>query len=180
MTSPAPEFSSPGSSSHGPSGHGPSGHGPSSHGPSGRGPAARGGRAERVSTSGRRLERAGLAFETGILEELHARQPDDIALVAALAEACTRLRRYRRGLELDRRLVEHDPADPGFRYNLACSCSLTGDLPAAASELLAALALGYRDFAHLLRDADLRRVRGDAVFAPVRERMEQLQRKSPG
>ncbi|HTE06672.1 MAG TPA: hypothetical protein VK824_10785 [Planctomycetota bacterium] len=143
-------------------------------------PSSRGGRADGGAASERRLQRAGLAFETGILEELHARQPDDIALVVALAEACTRLRRYRRGLELDRRLVEHDPSDPGFRYNLACSCALTGDLQAAATELLAALHFGYRDFAHLLRDGDLRRLRRDAAFVAVRERMEQLQRESPG
>jgi Flp pilus assembly protein TadD len=137
-------------------------------------------RPEGSSPAGRRLHRAGLAFDTGILEELHERSPDDIAVVAELAEACTRLRRYRRGLALDRRLVEHDPADPTFRYNLACSCSLTGDLPGAADELLRSLELGYRDFAHLLRDPDLRRVRRDAAFEPVRVRLEQLQRKSPG
>ena len=142
--------------------------------------SSRGGRSDGASAAGRRLQRAGLAFETGILEELHARRPDDIALLAALAEACTRLRRYRRGLQLDRQLAQHDPADPVIRFNLACSCSLTGDLPAAAAELLMALQLGYRDFAHLLRDADLRRLRQSSAFEPVRARIEQLQRKTPG
>jgi hypothetical protein len=122
----------------------------------------------------RRLDRAALAFEAGVLEELHARQPDDIALLAALAEACTRLRRYRKGLLLDRQLVEHDPRDPIFRYNLACSCSLTGDLPGASAELLTAFELGYRDFEHLLRDPDLRRLRADARFEAVRARMAAL------
>jgi len=126
------------------------------------------------------LQRAGLAFETGILEELHERLPDDVELLAQLAEACTRLRRYRRGLELDRCLVQRDPVNPEFRYNLACSCSLTGDLTAAATELLMSLQLGYRDFVHLMRDPDLRRLRRDAAFEPVRTVMEQLQRRTPG
>lgn len=122
----------------------------------------------------RRLEQAGLAFESGVLERVIERDPDDVEALAALAEACTRLRRYRRGLELDRRLVAHAPEQPLFRYNLACSLSLTGQLRAAADELLAAIDCGYRDFAHLERDPDLRRLRADPEFARVRERITGL------
>jgi len=134
---------------------------------------------------GRRLEHAAWNFETGVLERLLEREPDNVEVLAALAETYTRLRRYRRGLELDRRLVDHDPREPLFRYNLACSLSLTGDLRAAADALLVAFDLGYTDFDHLRRDPDLRRLRRDECFEPVRLRMEALARRdgqssSPG
>src|SRR5262249_51361236 len=123
---------------------------------------------------GRRLEHAGWTFETGVLERVLEREPDNVQVLSALAETYTRMRRYRRGLELDRRLVAHDPLDPLFRYNLGCSLSLTGDLAAAAEALLAAFALGYRDFEHLRNDPDLRRLRRDPLYATVARRIEQL------
>jgi Flp pilus assembly protein TadD len=122
----------------------------------------------------RRLQHAALAFETGVLEQLLAREPDNVEVLAALAEACTRMRRYRRGLELDRQLVALDPDEPLFRYNLACSLALTGELDAACAELLAAIDRGYRDFAHMERDPDLRRLRRDAGWQRVRERVARL------
>jgi len=120
---------------------------------------------------GRRLQNAGLAFETGVLEELLRRDPENVEVLAALAEACTRLRRYRRGLELDRCLVARDPDEPLFRYNLACSLTLTGDPAGACDELLAAIDRGYRDFAHMERDPDLRRLRSRPEWSRVLERV---------
>jgi Flp pilus assembly protein TadD len=120
---------------------------------------------------GRRLQHAALAFETGVLEEVLRREPDNVEVLAALAEACTRLRRYRRGLELDRCLVARDPEEPLFRYNLACSLALTGDVSGACDELVAAIDRGYRDFAHMERDPDLRRLRQDAAWDRVRQRV---------
>jgi predicted Zn-dependent protease len=122
----------------------------------------------------RRLERADLAFETGILELRLAGDPDNVALLSALAEACTRLRRFEQGLALDRRLVECDPTEPVFHYNLACSLVLTGDLDAACEALEAAVRLGYRDLAHMRRDGDLRRLRRDTRFEVLNERLERI------
>ena len=119
----------------------------------------------------RRLQHAALAFETGVLEQVLAREPDNVEVLAALAEACTRLRRYRRGLELDRLLVQRDPDEPLFRYNLACSLALTGDVVGACDELVAAIDRGYRDFAHMERDPDLRRLRQAADWDRVRQRV---------
>ena len=127
---------------------------------------------------GRRLEHAGWAFETSVLERVLERDPDNMEVLAALAETYTRMRRYRRGLELDKRLVAHDPRDPLFRYNLACSFSLTGDLDAAVESLRVAFELGYRDFEHLRHDADLRRLRRDGRYEAVRQRMDQLGRQA--
>jgi hypothetical protein len=127
----------------------------------------------------RRISLAGLAFDSGILECCLRRDPDDTEVLAELAETCTRLRRYRRGLQLDRRLVRRRPKDPFARYNLACSLVLTGDLPGAAQQLLTAARLGYRDLEHLLRDPDLRRLRRDPSFVELRTRLEQIVRESP-
>ena len=124
------------------------------------------------------MEQAGLTFDSGILECCLRRHPDDSEVLAELAETCTRLRRYRRGLQLDRRLVRRHPRDPTVRYNLACSLALTGDLPGAARELLAAARLGYRDIEHLLRDPDLRRLRRDPCFAELRAQLERIAREA--
>jgi hypothetical protein len=123
------------------------------------------------------MEQAGLTFDSGILESCLRRHPDDSEVLAELAEACTRLRRYRRGLQLDRRLVRRHPKDPIVRYNLACSLALTGDLPGAGRELLAAARLGYRDVDHLMRDPDLRRLRRDPSFTELRAQLERIARE---
>jgi Flp pilus assembly protein TadD len=122
----------------------------------------------------RRLERAGLAFETEILELRVQREPDNLELLAALAEACTRLRRYQQGLALDRQLVARAPKDPGVRYNLACSLSLTGDVDGAMAAPVHAVELGYDDLEHLDRDPDLRRLRADPRYPGLRERLARL------
>ena len=141
--------------------------------PTSRGPL------HRCRTLRRRLEQAGLAFDAGILEGYLRRQPDDSAVLAELAETCTRMRRFRRGLQLDRQLARRHPQDPTVRYNLACSLALTGDLPGAARELLAAARLGYRDLEHLLRDPDLRRLRRDPCFAGLLGQIERIAREAP-
>ncbi|MHC5209790.1 MAG: TPR end-of-group domain-containing protein [Planctomycetota bacterium] len=127
-------------------------------------------------TLSRRLEQAGLGFETGILEMRVAMDPGNVALLSALAEACTRLRRYADGLALDRRLVEHDPTEPVFRYNLACSLVLTGDLEAACASLEDAVRLGYRDFEHMAQDADLRRLRKAPGYPDLLQRLTEIAR----
>lgn len=125
----------------------------------------------------RRLARAGRAFDAGILECQLLREPDNVEVLAELAEAYTRMRRYREGLELDRRLVRSSPEEPLFRYNLACSLALTGHLEQAVDELLEAFALGYADLDHLERDADLRRLREAPCFARVTEAMKSITRR---
>jgi Flp pilus assembly protein TadD len=122
----------------------------------------------------RRLDRVDLAFEAGIIELRLRRDPENVALLAAMAEACTRLHRYAEGLALDRRLVALHPDEPVSRYNLACSLALTGDLDGATRELLAAVRLGYRDFDHLALDTDLRRLRRDAGYGALLGRLARI------
>ena len=127
-------------------------------------------------TLARRLEQADLGFESGVLELRLAQDPENVALLSALAEACTRLRRYAEGLALDRRLVETAPTEPVFRYNLACSLVLTGDLDAACDSLQEAVRLGYRDLEHMEQDPDLRRLRKDSRYPDLRERLLRIAR----
>ncbi|MFT7464502.1 MAG: Flp pilus assembly protein TadD [Pseudohongiellaceae bacterium] len=121
-----------------------------------------------------RLNRSALAFETSVLERLVAGHPANIDYLVALGQAYARLRRHQSGLEIDRTLVARQPEEPTFRYNLACSLALTGDLNGACGELLQAIALGYRDFEHLLADDDLVALRRDNRFGLIRDRMAEL------
>ena len=123
----------------------------------------------------RRLSQSALLFEADVLDQLVARDPENVAYLAALGQACSKLKHHNRGLAVDRRLVEAKPDDPTFRYNLACSLVLTGDLDEACEQLLRAIELGYRDFVHLRRDEDLIQLRNDARFATIQERIAQVE-----
>ena len=68
------------------------------------------------------------------------------------------------GLAVDRRLAQIRPDDPVVFYNLACSYSLVGWIPSALRALERALALGYRDFKHIMHDRDLEALRSDRRF----------------
>lgn len=124
-----------------------------------------------------RLERNGRRFEAGVLERLVERSPEDPELLAALAQTYAVLGEHARGLELDQRLVSLRPEDETYRYNLACSLTLVGELDGACGALLAALDRGYRDFAHLMADDDLARLRADPRFGLIRDRMASLARE---
>ncbi len=128
----------------------------------------------------RRMGTASLAFDTGILERLVDRDPDNLDNLAALGEAYTRLRRYRQGLAVDHRLVAARPDEPVYRYNLACSLALTRDLDGACQALLTAIGLGYRDFEHLAKDADLRHLRADHRFGIIEDRIQAIRRIEGG
>lgn len=121
------------------------------------------------------LGRSALLFEADVLDRLVAREPANVAYLAALGQACSKLGAHERGLAADRRLVDVKPRDPVFRYNLACSLVLTGDLDGAADELLLAIDLGYRDFEHLLQDEDLDGLRDDPRFTEVEARIDDFQ-----
>lgn len=126
-----------------------------------------------------RLRRSAQVFETGVLEDLVALHEDDVDLLVALGEAYSRLKRHRQGLEVDRELVRRRPDEPAFRYNLACSLCLTGDLNGACGALLEAIERGFRDFEHLLADEDLSRLRGDNRFGLVRDAMAGASPQAP-
>lgn len=120
------------------------------------------------------LERLWIRFVTGFYEAALAGRPGDVALLAELADlyACAGL--YERSLETDQKLVAAEPGNPVFRYNLACSHSVLGQVDRAFEALEKALELGYRAFDEMRKDPDLENLRKDRrwsrLLARFRER----------
>ncbi len=113
------------------------------------------------------LQLAGLRFQISILEEALRANPNDTETLRVLAHAYTGVGRLEDGLASDRRLVELLPADPRVRYNLACSCALTGRIDEALRVLGEACALGFDDLALLRRDHDLDGLRDDPRYEEI-------------
>jgi len=103
-------------------------------------------------------------FEMAFYESVVRRQADYWEVLALLGNHYTAEKRYREGLAVDRRLAQLRPDDPLVFYNLACSYSLVGWIPSALKALERSLALGYRDFKHMMRDRDLETLRKDKRF----------------
>ena len=119
----------------------------------------------------RRLGRVGLEFQVQFHETALKHRPDDLALMAELGHAYTRLGRFEEGLAIDRRLVAKLPDDATVHYNLACSLSLCAQPGAALDALEQAVRLGYDDADHLLKDEDLAGVHGEARFQALLEQL---------
>ena len=118
------------------------------------------------------LEMAGLRFQVGICEEALRADPEDTEALRFLAHAYTRMGRLDDGLTADRRLAALCPADPRVRYNLACSCSLTGRAEEALAVLQEAIGLGFDDLALLRKDTDLDPLRADPRFRALEVELE--------
>jgi len=103
-------------------------------------------------------------FELQFYEEVLRQDPCNEDVLMALGHAYTTRGEYQKGLEVDRRLVRLRPEDPTAFYNLACSYSLTGRLDDSILTLEQAIRLGYKDFAHMLKDPDLENLRKDERF----------------
>jgi tetratricopeptide (TPR) repeat protein len=99
---------------------------------------------------------------------------DNLGALFELGAVLTRLRRYKEGLEIDRRLVALEPSEPILRYNLACSFALLGDADRSLDELSRAIDLGYKDAEHMVRDRDLRSLHRDARFEGLVKRIGSL------
>jgi len=109
-------------------------------------------------------------FEMEFLEGIIRRQSDYWEALTVLGNHYTAVKRYDDGLTVDERLAVLRPNDAIVQYNLACSYSLTGRLPLAFEALERSLSLGYRDFAHMMRDKDLAEVRKDKRFRSLLSR----------
>src|ERR1022692_2538708 len=73
-----------------------------------------------------------------------------------LGDHYTQRGRYEEGLLVDEKLARLEPRNPLVFYNLACSYSLTDQIPRAAAALENAINFGYRDFKWLAKDPHLR------------------------
>ena len=129
------------------------------------------------STKLTREQERDLDIEIGFIEGVIRRDPEFIEALQILGDDYTRRGRFAEGLKLDERLARLRPDDALVHYNLACSCSLTGQFAAAAAALDRALDLGYRDFKWLAKDPDLTPFRKHALYKKIRARIKAMEIK---
>ena len=121
-----------------------------------------------------RQQQEDLDITIGFLEGVVRRDPAYVDALQLLGDDYTRRGRYESGLEVDERLARLRPDDPLVHYNLACSYSLTGKMDQVAAALERALDRGYRDFAWLARDPDLKKFRRHALYENIQAKMREL------
>jgi len=131
--------------------------------------------ADKSSRKLSREEERDLDVKIGFLEGVLRRDPGFIEALQVLGDDYTRRGRFVAGLRVDEQLAQLRPDDPLVHYNLACSYSLTGNYNQAASALVRALDLGYRDLKWLARDPDLADLREHPLYKTIRARVRRIQ-----
>jgi len=120
-------------------------------------------------------EKSALDFEISFFEPLIREKPDFVDALIPLAEAYTRKGLYKKGLEIDKKLVKLRKDDPIVHYNLACSFALMGQKQSALRNLKRSVKLGYTDFNHLKKDPDLKSLHEELEF----QKLVQATQKHP-
>ena len=118
-----------------------------------------------------------LDVQISFLEGLVRRDPHYVEAWQILGDQYTQCGRYDHSLQVDEQLSRLQPGDPLVFYNLACSCSLTGEFDRAAAALERALALGYRDFKWLAKDPDLRALRQHPLYRQIESKIRKMKVK---
>jgi tetratricopeptide (TPR) repeat protein len=132
------------------------------------------------SSAGKKLSRAtqrDLDTRIEFMEGLVRRDPDYVDALQLLGDHYTQRGRFPEGLQVDERLARLDPENALVFYNLACSYSLTDQFERAAGALGKALDLGYKDFAWLARDPDLKKFRAQPVYGDLKEKIRRMKNK---
>jgi tetratricopeptide (TPR) repeat protein len=129
---------------------------------------------KRVSRATRRDLDTKIQFIEGIVR----RDPNYVDALQLLGDHYTQRGRFDEGLKVDERLARLDPENALVFYNLACSYSLTEQFDRAALALEKALELGYRDFAWLARDPDMKKFRQQPAYAEIREKIRRMKGKT--
>ena len=105
-----------------------------------------------------------LDFEINFYENLVREKPNFVDALKPLADAYTKRGMFRKGLEVDKKLVKLRPKDESCWYNLACSYSLLKDIDKAFYALEKAIQLGYNNFEFIKQDTDLDNIRKDSRY----------------
>ncbi len=124
-----------------------------------------------------RASERDLDIKIKFMEGLVRRDPDYVDALQLLGDHYTQHGRYAEGLKVDEHLAQLEPRSPLVFYNLACSCSLTGQFDRAASALETALQLGYRDFRWLARDPDLHQLRQQPIYRDIEAKIRRMKVK---
>ncbi len=125
-----------------------------------------------------RSEQRDLDTRIGFIEGLVRRDPDYVDALQLLGDHYTQRGRYSEGLNVDERLARLDPENALVFYNLACSYSLTDQFDRAALALEKALSLGYRDFAWLAKDPDLKKFREQPAYDEIKAKIRRMKIKA--
>jgi tetratricopeptide (TPR) repeat protein len=122
-------------------------------------------------------EQRDLDTKIQFVEGLVRRDPDYVDALQLLGDHYTQRGRFTEGLHVDERLAQLEPANPLVFYNLACSYSLTDEFDRAFRALNQAIELGYRDFAWLAKDPDMKKLRAQPAFQAIKEKIQLLKKK---
>ncbi len=112
------------------------------------------------------------------IEGLVRRDPNYVDALQLLGDHYTQRGRFPEGLSVDERLASLEPQNSLVFYNLACSYSLTDQFDRAVEALEKALNLGYRDFAWLAKDPDLKKLRAQSAYVALKEKIKRLKRNA--
>lgn len=125
-----------------------------------------------------RAQQRDLDTKIGFLAGIVRRDPDYVDALQLLGDHYTQRGLFQEGLKVDERLAELEPTSSLVFYNLACSYSLTDQFDRAVQALDRALELGYRDFAWLARDPDLKKLRKHPAYEDIKAKIRTLKVKS--
>lgn len=103
-------------------------------------------------------------FEIDFFRRVLERDPNYIEVLRILGNNLAAKGQHTESLEIDRRIVRLRPKDPVALYNLACSCSMSGEVDSALEWLQSAITAGYNEFEYMKQDGDLEAVRRDPRF----------------
>jgi len=118
-----------------------------------------------------------LDIKIQFMEGIVRRDPNYVDALQLLGDHYTQRGRFNEGLSVDERLARLEPGNPVVFYNLACSYSLTEQFDRAAVALEKALQLGYRDFAWLSKDPDLKKFRQQPVYRQIQKKIKGMKVK---
>ncbi len=124
-----------------------------------------------------RTSQRDLDTKIEFMEGLVQRDPDYVDALQLLGDHYTQRGRFVDGLKVDERLARLEPDNSLVFYNLACSYSLTEQFDRAVTALEKALKLGYRDFAWLAKDPDLRKLRQQPVYRTIEAKIRRMKVK---
>ena len=125
-----------------------------------------------------RANQRDLDTKIQFFEGVVRRDPDYVDALQLLGDHYTQRGRFEEGLKVDERLSRLDPENALVFYNLACSYSLTGQFDRATLALEKALGLGYRDFAWLARDPDLKEFRQQPAYDEIKAKIRRMKIKT--
>ncbi len=122
----------------------------------------------------KRANERDLDTKINFLAGIVRRDPDYVDALQLLGDHYTQRGLFQEGLKVDERLAELEPTSSLVFYNLACSYSLTDQFDRALLALDRAMDLGYRDFAWLARDPDLKKLRKQPGYEDIKAKIRTL------